>query len=74
MKHTPLTQASFRKYSKIVIDGEMAARRLLDCASLSVNATDGTITTKQCRELQHQAKRTLEQTLALIEAIDRRYR
>lgn len=72
MKHTPLTQALFRKYKNIVQNGEMASRRLLDVVSPIINATDGSITAKQRDELLHDAHRTLAQLVALIEALERK--
>jgi hypothetical protein len=72
MKHAPLTQASLRKYQQTLLDCTVAARRLLDLASPSINATDGTITSKQYQDVLDDALRTLDQVGALVQALEKK--
>lgn len=72
MKHTPLTQASLRKYQQSLLDCTVAARRLLDLCSPSSNAADGTITVKQRADVLDDAVRTLDQVGKLVQALERK--
>lgn len=72
MKHVVLTQARFLEHRQTVIDGERAARRLLDVVSPSINATDGSITDRQRSELLRDADRTRIQLAYLVEALELR--